>query len=252
MTCCIELDTPASIMREGNDYYEKDTDIFAEIIEASGTEFQNAELFLKALWWRYRNYIIGACDTEFWVQGMADRLNMVGQRWDEIFDRMLDTDLTDLTDRAYNRVIKRTAIPETDGDVRTIRRTGTVQDSGTNTGTVTTTDTPTGSNVHKMEHESLPQTLTDDTKYLDARQTDTETPGVVNTNLRTDNLASGNTRTDNLTDTDTYKPNTQDTENYEEFDTLNAVTFDSMVKAFPNVFIDFTDEFAEYFVDRWY
>lgn len=232
MTCCIELDTPASIMRDGNDYYEKNTDIFAEVIDKADGQYENQELFIKALWWRYRNYIIGDCVTEFWVQGMADRLDMVGQRWDEIFDRMLDTDLTDLTDRAYNRVIKHTAIPETEGDVRTITRTGNV----------TTTDTPTGSNVHKMEHESLPQTLTGDTKYLDARQTDTDTPGVVNTNARVDNL----------TDTDKYKPNTQDTENYEEFDTLNAVTFESMVKAYPNVFIDFTDEFAEYFVQRWY
>lgn len=232
MTCCIELDTPTSIMRSGNDYYEQGTDIFAEIIEASGTEFQNAELFLKALWWRYRNYIIGACDTEFWVQGMADRLNMVGQRWDEIFSKMLESDLADLTDLSYHRLIKRTAIPDTEGDVRTITRTGNV----------TTTDTPTGSNVHKMEHESLPQTVTDDTKYLDARQTDIESPGVVNTNARVDNLI----------DTDKYKPNTQDDESYEEFNTLNAVTFDSMVKAYPNVFIDFTDEFSEYFVQRWY
>lgn len=192
----IELDTPATILKDGNRFYPADTDIFAEIITATGATFENADIFKDALWWRYRNYIIGACDTEGWVQGMADRLNLIGQRWDEIFNKMTDTDLTDLIDRSYEREITRQPIAGTDGDVRT----------------------------YHNEHETLPQTVATTTKYLD-------------------------TRADN---TETYTPNTRDHEIFQEHDTSNARSFDDMIKAYPNVFVDFTNEFSEYFVQRWY
>ena len=224
MSCCIELWTPKALKEDD------DIDVFEEIFES--TDYENADLMQRALWARYREYAIGSCDLDSWIVGMRDRLTLIGSRWDQILSRLLDTDMTDLTDRAYHRVIKRTAIEGTDGDVRTVARTGTS----------TNVDTPEGEDVHTMEHESLPQTETSATKYLDARQTDTDAPGVVRTNERTDDLL----------DTDTYAPNTQDTEDYEEFDTLNAVTFDSMMKAYPDVILGFTDEFAQYFINRWY
>lgn len=193
---CLELDTPDSILNEGNDYFEPGTDIFEEISQKAGVDFTYIDLMIDALWWRYRNWIIGACNTPDWVQGMADRLNMVGPRWEDIFSKMVNTDLTDLTDRSYDRTIQRTAIPNTEGDVTT----------------------------HHYEHENLPQTIATTTKYLDARSDDKNS----------------------------YVPNTQDTEHYDEHDTLNARTFADMVKAYPNVLIDFTNEFMEYFVARWY
>ena len=308
----IELDTPASILKDGNDHYEPGTDVFAEIMDTAIGTFDNEQLFVKALWWRYRNFIIGACDTEFWVQGMADRLDMVGRRWDEIFSKMLDTDLTDLTDKAFHRLIKHTAIEGTEGDVRIITREGTdtnvnsktghdtdelvrtgkdtLTKTGTDTlvksGTDTKVNSKTGYDEHTTEHETLPQTLTTTTKYLDSRQTDKDTPGVETTDETTYDTTDETTHdttdettynttdedahdtrdtrtvtpgvettdelTRDLTDTDKFVPNTQDAEDYEEYDTLNAVTFSDMVKAYPNVFIDFTNEFSEYFVARWY
>ena len=195
---CLELDTPATIKAEGNEHYPANTDIFAEVMDTVTGTFVNGELMHKALWWRYRNHIIGACETPDWVQGMADRLDLVGPRWDAILSKLAEVsaDMTDLTDMSYERLIKHEPIEDTDGDVRTV----------------------------KYEHETLPQTETTDTKYLDSR--------------------SGNT--------DTYAPNTKDTETYRENNTLTAETFASMVRNYPNVLVDFTDEFSEYFVDRWY
>lgn len=193
---CIELDTPRTIYEDGNDYYPPETDIFQEVADVTTLDFEHIDVMINALWWRYRNYIIGACDTTAWVQGVADRLDLVGTRWDEIIDKMLDTDMTNLTDREYDRLIKRTPITGTNGDIRTVH----------------------------YEHENLPQTVADTTKYLD---------------VRSDN-------------TDTYAPNTQDEETFRERTDPDAVTFSKMLKAYPNVFIDFTDDFKEYFIDRWY
>lgn len=244
--CCIQIDTPQSIKDEGNDYYPEDTDIFAEIFDNS--TLTNAELMQTALWASYRLRMIGSCNTPEWVQAMRDRLTIIGPKWDDIMTEAAQTVMTDMDADSYVRTIQRTAIEGTEGDVRTVRRTGTISQQGSNTGTVTTVDTPTGSDIRTEEHESLPQTPTTDTKYLDSRDTITETPGVVRANQRTDNLENGGTTTNNLTDTDTYEPNTQDKETYNESRDIMAKTFSEMMREYPDILGGFAREFDMYFL----
>ena len=214
--CCIELDTPQSIYEEGNDYYDAGTDIFDEIFDnlPEGTTLENETVMIQALWWKWRFYILSGCDTEKWVQAMTDRLCLVGPKWDAIITKSSaeDVDLTNLEDRAYHRVIKRTPVEGTDGDVRTLSHEGDI--------------------TVKNEHETLPQTETTTTKYLDSRVENTTTNG--------------------QTDTDTFTPNTQDEETYQADDSLTAVTFASMMNNYPNVILGFVNEFSDYFVNRWY
>ena len=212
--CCIELDTPQTILDEGNDHYDAGTDIFEEIFDTDNIEYTNGEVMIQALWWKWRDYCIASCNTPKWVRGMADRLGLVGHKWDAIFSKAFaeDTDLTSLEDRAYTRLIQRTAIEGTTGDTTTISHTG--------------------SDTHKIEHESLPQTASDTTQYLDMRQTDTTTPGV--------------------TDTHKFAPNSQDRETFDANDTLTAITFSDMLNNYPNVLLGFVNEFDGYFIDRWY
>ena len=210
--CCIELDTPQTIYDEGNDYYEPETDIFQEIFD--NTSYTNGTVMVQALWWKWRDYCIASCNTPKWVRAMSDRLGLIGHKWDEIITKAYaqDVDLTSLDDRDYIRTIQRTKIEGTNGDVRTISHTG--------------------SDVETTEHESLPQTASDTTQYLDSRGKTTMTPGV--------------------TDTDTYVPNNQDKEVFQANDTLTAVTFQDMMNNYPNVLLGFVDEFKDYFIDRWY
>ena len=216
MSChrCIELDTPETVMVDGNRYYEEGTDVFYEVFQTNGGTFANAPLMKQALWWRYRDHIIGNCDTTVWVRGMADRLGLIGAKWDEIISKAIaeDVELASIVDRAYRKEIRRTAIEGTDGDVRVLSHEG--------------------SDVVASEHESLPQTATGTTVYLDSRDKATTTPGVV--------------------DTDKYTPNNKETETFEADDSLTALTFSEMMRNYPDVLISFTDEFADYFVPRWY
>lgn len=193
---CIEIDTPQSIMDQGNDYYEPGTDVFELIFTAAEGDFIYAETMIKALWSKWRRYMLGSCCTDRWVELMADRLDLIGHKWDDIFAAAIGTDLTGLTERSYERIVKREPIEGTEGDVRT---TG-------------------------YEHESLPQTQTTTTKYLDER-------------------SSG---------TDKYAPNTKDTETYAEDVDIPAATFARMTREFPDLLVGFADEFKDYFVDRWY
>ena len=204
--CCIEIDTPQSIMDEGNDYYPEDTDVFALMFEDS--LLSNAELMQSALWATYRLRMIGSCDTEEWVQAMKDRLTIVGPKWDDIMTKAAETVMTDMDADSYVRVIQRTAIEGTEGDVRTVERTGDVSVG--------------------IEHESLPQTATTSTKYLDSRQT-----------TATEN---------NLKDTDSYVPNTQDKETYNESQDIMAKTFAEMMREYPDILGGFAREFSEYFL----
>lgn len=229
---CIELDTPQTIMDEGNDFYDEATDIFAEVVTECEITLENAPLMRKALWWRYRDSAIASCDTERWVRGMADRLALIGQRWDDLISKAFEEDMADLTDRSYERTVQRTAIPGTEGDVRTVMHDGSD----------TTEVSREGSNVHVMEHEALPQTESGATKYLDARQTDTDTPGVTDTTEYTPGV----------TDTELYTPNTQDKEIFVANDTPAAVTFAQVMQSYPQLLIGFTDEFSQYFINRWY
>lgn len=212
MPCCIELDTPQTIMDEGNDYYAVGTDVFAKVFE--NTDYVNKIVMQQALWWKWRDYLIASCNTPEWVRAMNDRLGLIGDKWDAVISKAYDndTDLTSLVDRDYTRVIKRTAISGTQGDIRIISHSG--------------------SDVEQTEHETLPQTAATDTKYLDSRGKTTMTPGV--------------------TDTDNYTPNNQDSEEFAADDSITAATFQDMMNNYPNVLLGFVNEFAEYFIDRWY
>lgn len=211
---CIELDTPQTIKDDGNDYYEPDTDIFDEIFTENGQTYANDTIMKQALWWKWRDFCIGGCDTEKWVRAMADRLGIIGHKWDAIISKAYDqdTDLTSLADRDYIRTLERTPISGTQGDKRTVSHSGTDKEL--------------------TEHETLPQTATDETKYLDSRNTVTVTPGV--------------------TDTEYYAPSTQDKETYQADDTITAITFSDMMNNYPNVVLGFVNEFSEYFIERWY
>ena len=202
--CCIELMTPRILLEDD------EVDVFAEILEDA--EYDNKELMAKALWARWRDYCIGSCDLDAWVQGMKDRLTLVGDKWDAVMTKALETELNSITDRSYERIVQRTANEGTDGDVRTLSHEG--------------------EDKHVMEHEAMPQTAAGTTKYLDARQTDTNQKGIV--------------------DTDAYVPNTQDKETYHADDTIPAATFTEMMRNYPSVLMGFADEFSGYFINRWY
>lgn len=224
MGCCIELMTPRILLEDD------EVDVFAEILEDA--TYENKELMAKALWARWRDYCIGSCDLDGWVQGMKDRLTLIGDKWDAIMSKALETELNAITDRSYERIVQRTAMPDTDGDVRVISHEGSD----------TTELSHEGDDVSVMEHEALPQTESGATKYLDARQTDTRTNGMVDTTEYTPGV----------TDTETYRPNTQDKETYHADDTIPAATFNEMMRNYPSVLIGFADEFSGYFINRWY
>ena len=256
MNCgrCIELDTPQTIKDEGNRYYEADTDIFSEVFDVSGLTLSNRTIMIQALWWKWRDYCIASCKTPEWVRGMADRLGLVGRKWDEIITKAYadDVDLTSLDDRSYERIVQRTAIPDTDGDVRVITREGTDTNVNSKTGEDTQVTSQEGDDTQLTEHEALPQTSTDSTKYLDSRQTVTTTPGVETTVTTTPGVETTDELTHNTTDTETYAPSTQDKETYVADDSLTAVTFSDMLNNYPNVLLGFVEEFDGYFIDRWY
>lgn len=158
--CCIEIDTPQSIMDEGNEHYPAGTDIFAEIIE--GSTLSNTELMRTVLWAAYRLRMIGSCDTPEWVQAMKDRLALIGPKWDGIFDKAAETALTDLEADSYVRTIQRTPMSGTEGDVAT--------------------QSATGSDISVTEDEDMPQTpLVEGERYLSRRSTATSTPSAVRT-----------------------------------------------------------------------
>ena len=205
--CCIEIDTPQSIMDEGNDYYPENTDIFAKIFEDS--TLSNAELMQSALWATYRLRMIGSCDTEEWVQAMKDRLTIVGPKWDDIMTTAASTIMTDMDADSYVRVIQRTAMEGTDGDV--------------------STQSATGSDVNVVEDEDIPQTpIGENERYLSRRSTATATPSAVRTTK--------------------YAPNTQDKETYSESQDIMAKTFSEMMREYPDILGGFAREFADYFV----
>ena len=224
MGCCIELMTPRILLEDD------EVDIFAEVLEDA--TYENKELMAKALWARWRDYCIGSCDLDGWVQGMKDRLTLIGDKWDAVMTKALETELNAITDRSYERIVQRTAIEGTDGDVRTLEHEG--KD--------TTELSHEGDDVNVMEHEAMPQTATGTTKYLDARQTDTRTNG----------MKDKTEYSPGVKDTEKYAPNTQDKETYHADDTIPATTFNEMMRNYPSVLMGFADEFSGYFINRWY
>ena len=205
--CCIQLDTPQSIKDEGNDYYDAGTDIFAEIFEDSS--LSNAALMQSALWAVYRLRMIGSCDTEEWVQVMKDRLTIIGPKWDDIMTTAAQTTMTDMDADSYVRVIQRTAIEGTEGDV--------------------STQSATGSDVNVVEDEDMPQTpIGTSDRYLSRRSTATTTPSTIRSTK--------------------YVPNTQDRETYNESQDIMAKTFAEMMREYPDILGGFAREFSDYFV----
>lgn len=254
MTCCeCCFDTPQSIIDKGNDHYPAGTDIFEEIFEKAGSDLTYEELMKVALWATYRYRMIGSCDTPEWVQAVADRLDLVGPRWDAIIDATDGLDLADLKELHFVRTIQRTKIDGTEGDVRTLKRTaitGTEGDVRTliREGTDTNVNSKTGEDVVLTEDESLPQTATDATQYLDRRTKVTTTPEVETTDELTHDTTDTEKYAPNTQDQESYAPNNQDTETYDEERDLAAVTFVRMMDAYPNLMMRFCDEFEAYFM----
>lgn len=215
MSCCdcIEVDTPQSIIDEGSTdkHYQPETDIFEEIFDTASGTFTNGAAMQSILWSRYRYEGLGSCDSARWVQVMADRLDMIGPRWDDIISKSLDVDMTDLAELSYQRQVDRTAIPETNGSIRTVSHSGI---DGT---TVT--------------HETLPQSPIDGVNYADDR--------------------SKTERSNGQTDTDTYKPNERDAETYHEYRDIEAATFSRLISEYPEIPERFAAEFADLFLGRW-
>ena len=217
MSCCkcIEVDTPQSIYDDGSmdGEYPAETNIFEEVMDTAMGGWDNAGIMALMLWFRFRYEGIGSCDSKRWVQCMADRVDIVGPKWDPILTlwQSGEIDLTNMDEMNYERILQRTAMPGTAGTVRTVGHTGT--DS-----------TVTG-------NETLPQSPVDNVSYLDNRTT--------------------STRTNGQTDTDTYNPNEQDRETYEEERDLAAATFSRMIRENPLVVDIFCDEFRGYFLGRW-
>lgn len=215
MSCCrcIEVDTPQSIMEDGSmdGEYPAETDIFEEITDTANGNYTTEGLMSLMLWLRYRYEGIGSCDAKRWVQVMADRLDMIGDKWETILTALEDVDMADLAEMAYTRRVDRTAIPDTVGTVRTVGHSGT--DS-----------TVTGD-------ETLPQSPVDGYSYLDRRTTATRTNG--------------------QTDTETYHPNERDEETYKEYRDIEAATFARLVDRYPDIPARFAAEFKDLFLGRW-
>lgn len=139
---------------------------------------------------------------------MADRFADVAPMFDRLLTKLADTDITDMSAMSYERIAKHTAIEGTSGDVRTMSHTGDITD--------------------RVEHETLPQTVTGSAKFMDSRQETTHTNG--------------------QTDTDTFTPNTQGVESYNESRDINARTFSEMIRHYPRLDRSFIDEFDEFFI----
>ena len=200
--CCIELMTPKSVLEE------TETDVFEEIFDLADGVYVNEEVMKLALWHYLRIRCIGSCNLEEWMQAMADRLDLVGPKWDAVISKTGTTDLTESHGKTSERIIRRTAIENTLGDE--------------------STETATGSNANVTEDEDLPQTVAGSAKYLRSRVTVTDTPGV--------------TRTAH------YKPNTQDTETYVENLDVASKVFSQMMQSYPLVLYNFARDFDDYFI----
>ena len=73
MTCCIELETPQSILKHDQ------IDVFEEIIDDSDYEYAAKR---AALWFYYRYRGIPTCNRDYWIQCMKDRYVMIIESYD--------------------------------------------------------------------------------------------------------------------------------------------------------------------------
>lgn len=251
MTCCgcCKLDTPQSIMDEGNDYYEETTDIFSEVINTVDGAFEHGDVMRKALWHGYRLRMIASCNTPEWVQAMADKLDIVGPKWDALISKAADTDLTDMTEMSYKRSVKNHAIAGTDGDVRTVSHSGSDTDILTYSGQDMSVVGRTGTDTKTVETEDMPQTpIQANERYLSGRTTETDAPGVTETTTVTPGTTETRTMTPGVIDTDKFMPNNQTDEDYSEERDISAVTFRKLIENYPEILSGFIKEFESYFL----
>lgn len=207
----IEIDTPNSIIVQGNDYFPQGTDIFEVAMGYSSISIENQDVLKIALWGKFRYYMLGNCDTERWAHAMAARMDLVVPKWDRIVTILAEADPSDINDLTYTRVVKRTAVENTPGTVRTISHSG--------------------SDVTVNESEILPQTPNTGQRHVDNKVT--------------------GTRTNGQTDTDTYNPNEKDHEEYHQQSDIAAVTYKRLMENWPEWREDFVREFEDLFCNCW-
>lgn len=73
MTCCIEMESPQSVLTE------KEIDVFEQIIP--NTDYQYAKK-RSALWSYYRYRGIPTCNLDYWIQCMTDRYAVIKESMD--------------------------------------------------------------------------------------------------------------------------------------------------------------------------
>lgn len=207
----IEIDTPHSIILHGNDYFPAGTDIFEVAMGYSSIPIEHQDVLRIALWGKYRFYMLGNCDTERWAHAMAARIDLVVPKWDAIVTILAEADPSDIDDLAYERIVRRTALENTQGTVRTVSHAG--------------------NDVTVNESEVLPQTANNQTRHVDGRNTATRTNG--------------------QTDTDTYNPNEKDHEEYHQQSDIAAVTYKRLIQNWPEWREDFVREFEDLFCNCW-
>lgn len=91
MGCCIELETPQSILDETQ------VDVFAALCASSPYKVKIA----NALWSAYRHRGIGSCDTEHWKAELKDTYDGLYEEYSQrfkVYEAYLLTDYTDLSD----------------------------------------------------------------------------------------------------------------------------------------------------------
>lgn len=207
----IEIDTPNSIIVNGNDFFPQGTDIFEVAMGYSSIPIENQDVMRIALWGKYRFYMLGNCDTERWAHAMAARIDLVVPKWDSIITILAEADPSDIDDLTYTRIVKHTAVENTPGTVRTISHSG--------------------SDVTVNESEILPQTPNTGQRHVDNKVT--------------------GTRTNGQTDTDTYNPNEKDEESYSQQSDIAAVTYKRLIENWPEWRDDFAREFEDLFCNCW-
>lgn len=190
---------------------DEQIDVFGKAFDSASSISHQHEMYL-ALWNRFHDHFIGSRSTQAFIRLLQDKIYFIGPKYDNFLTQMASTDLNDLTDLSYNRATRSEAIEGTDGDV--------------------TTTSHTGEDTVTREDESLPQTQTPATpKFLNGRTTDKTVRGI--------------------TDTVGFIPNTKLTEECQQHNELAVITFDTWMKKYPDVLLEFTREFDELFVNMW-
>lgn len=211
MTCSICIDTPQSIKDADN------VDVFEQIIPNTAYQYTKKR---SELWARYRYHGLGSYNRAYWIQCMKDRYNLIEDTWDVKIEAWITYQTAIATDGVK---FNQGSSDETVTDTRsfTTAHTGTISDSGSNGGTVTT------------ETEDTPDNPAGTTKYLSNRT------------VQTNNLTDGNTKTFLNTDTLTNAGTLSTHKEYMEG--LDSETVDKYLKAVPDPWDGFTSQFRQLF-----